>query len=345
MINFGYRTFTALGQRLSVRALVVNTCLMGAALMFLSVTIGLGEYPLSATEVVHALLRRGDEFNQLVVVEWRLPIVCAALLFGALLGIGGAIFQSLTHNALGSPDIIGFDAGAYTAVLLGILIFGIRDYWSLAALSILGGLLVALAVYLLAISNDLQGFRMIIVGIALGALLGATNTYLITRADTNQAISVGFWAAGSLHRITWGNLIPVLCLALVIFIGCALLAPSLQQMELGDDSAIAHGVNLKRERALLMILGVSTTAVVTAAAGPISFIALVAPQLARRLTRSPGVSLMSSACMGALLLGISHMVSVLLRPTTAPIPAGIITVCMGGLYFIFLLYKETRREL
>lgn len=345
MINFGYATLRVAGQRFSLRSAVVNLVLAVLAVTLVVLAMGLGEFPVQPGEVVEVLLGGGDDFTRLVVLEWRLPIAVAALVLGALLGLGGAIFQSLTRNPLGSPDIIGFDAGAYTAVLVAMLLFQVRDYWSIAAISILGGIVVALLVYALAFKQGLLGFRLIIVGIALSSMLGSANAYLITRARLEDAMAVGFWAAGTLSRSTWSNVIPVMLLTVAVILAVTLLAPSLRQQELGDDAATAHGVRLDRDRLLLIGLGVATTAIVTAAAGPIGFIALAAPQMARRLARTPSVALTASACMGAALLSLAHCCAVALGMVGRDVPVGLVTVSLGGGYFIFLLVRQTRRRL
>ena len=123
-----------------------------------------------------------------------------------------------------------------------------------------------------------------------------------------------------------------------------LLAPSLRRLELGDDAAVTLGTRPNRVRLGLVVTGVATTALVTAAAGPIGFIALAAPQLARRITRSPGVSLLAAAAMGAALLVCAHLLSLLLAQVYRPVPVGLITVCVGGIYLIWLLIRETRRQ-
>lgn len=345
MIDFGYASGTIAGQRFSLRGAWVNLGLATLAVLLVVLAMGLGEFPLTPAEVVTAATGGGDDFTRLVVLEWRLPIALAALVLGALLGVGGAIFQSLTRNPLGSPDIIGFDAGAYTAVLTAMLLLRIRDHWSIAVISILGGLTVALLVHTLALRRGLLGFRLIIVGIALSAMLGSVNSYLITRADLEDAMAVGFWAAGTLSRSSWSTIIPVMVLAALVFLAVAMLSPSLRQQELGDDAATAHGVRLGRDRLLLIGLGVASTAIVTAAAGPIGFIALAAPQMARRLARTPSVALSTSACMGAALLSLAHCCSVTLGMVARSVPVGLVTVCVGGCYFIFLLVRQTRRGL
>lgn len=349
-VDFGYRSGTLrLGRvaalRWSTRSIAVNSILLLVALTVAAFALGFGDYPLSPVDVWHALTGRGEEFTQMIVLEWRLPVAIAAVLFGALLGIGGAIFQSLTRNPLGSPDVIGFDAGAYTAVVVTVLVLGTNHYWGIAAAALIGGLVTAAVVYLLAYRRGMQGFRLIIVGIAVSAMLGSLNIYLVTRADITDAMSVGFWAAGSLSRVGWEGLLPAALGGVIIVTSVLFLSPSLRQLELGDDAALAQGVNAQRARPALLIAGVASTALVTAAAGPIGFVALSAPQLARRLTKTPGVTVGSAACMGAALLACAHALSLLIAEAYRPIPVGLITVCLGGIYLIWLLIRETRRSI
>ncbi|MBF9335020.1 iron chelate uptake ABC transporter family permease subunit [Microbacterium lacticum] len=348
-INFGYqyRTLEAgrsIGLRFSARSLTVCSILAVVAVFGAVLTLGIGDYPLTPAQVIESLAGQGDDFHRLIVTQWRLPVAIAAIIFGALLGIGGAIFQSLTRNPLGSPDVIGFDAGSYTAVVITILVLGANQYWYIAAAALVGGLLTAVIVYLLSYRRGVQGFRLIIVGIGVSAMLGSINSYLITRADITDAMSVGFWAAGSLSRVGWDSLLPGIIGSIIILIGVTMLAPALRQLELGDDAALAQGVSASSARPLLLILGVATTALVTAAAGPIGFVALAAPQLARRLTRTPGVTVMAAAFMGAALLSLAQLLSLVIAQIYRPVPVGLITVSLGGLYLIWLLIRETRRS-
>ena len=166
---------------------------------------------------------------------------------------------------------------------------------------------------------------------------------MITRADIDSAMSVGFWGAGSISRVGWDSMIPCLLIAVVMAVAAGRLAPSLRRLELGDDAAATLGTRVGPARLGLIVLGVATSAVVTAAAGPIGFIALVAPQLARRLTRTAGVSLAGSAAMGAVLLTAAHLLCLFIAQLYRPVPVGLITVCVGGLYLLWLLLHEARR--
>nr|WP_231911059.1 iron chelate uptake ABC transporter family permease subunit [Corynebacterium suranareeae] len=344
----GYQSVTVQNSRFSfrfpVRLAVVSAILFTVALCSATWAITMGDYPLSLGQVINALAGTGEKFQLLVVREWRLPVAIAAVVFGALLGIGGAIFQSITRNPLGSPDVIGFDAGSYTAVVLIILVAGNSHYWGIAFAAIVGGILTAFAVYILAWRKGVQGFRLIIVGIGVSAMLSSINAYLITRANVEDAMVVGFWSAGSINRVTWQSLIPSLIIAVIIIVAAIALARSLRFMEMGDDVATTLGIRTNSTRLALIVVGVATSALVTAAAGPISFIALVAPQLARRLTRTAGVSLVAAAAMGAALLSCAHLLSLIISSFYRSIPVGLLTVSIGGCYMIWLLLRETRRQ-
>ncbi|MCO1337392.1 iron ABC transporter permease [Kocuria polaris] len=346
-VAFGYDARTLhvgphITLRLHTRAALICAALLIVGLACAVFAIHLGDLPLTPRQVLEVFLGGGSDFERRVVLEWRLPVAIAALIYGALLAAGGGIFQSLTRNPLGSPDVIGFDAGSYTAVVITILFLGNSSYWSVATAAIVGGLLTALLVYALAWRRGMQGFRLIVVGIGVSAILGSINAYLITRADTHDGMAVGFWGAGSLTRVGWHSLGPSLVIAVLLFAAAYALSPALRQLELGDDAAMAQGVTIGRSRLALIVVGVATSALVTAAAGPIGFVALAAPQLARRLVRSPGVSLGPAACMGAALLAAAHLLSLVIARAFQPVPVGLITVCLGGIYLIWLLIRETR---
>ncbi|MGO3885784.1 MAG: FecCD family ABC transporter permease [Mycetocola sp.] len=330
--------------RVPLRTLRTTLILTVVAVFFAVVALCFGDYPLTLPQVLSALTGTGEPFHRTVVGEWRLPIALSSVVFGALLGLGGAIFQSLTRNPLGSPDVIGFDAGSYTAVVVVMLVLGSYSSWTIAVAATTGGLATALVVYLLAYRRGVQGFSLIIIGIAVSVMLGSVNAYLITRADITDAMTVGFWGAGSLSRVSWSSLMPSLALGLLIAVAAAALTPSLRRLELGDDAAASLGIRPGRARLLLIIVGVATVALVTAAAGPISFIALVAPQLARRIDRRAGVDLPSSAAMGAALLSAAQLLSLMLSSGLKPVPVGLVTVCLGGVYLIWLLIRETRNQ-
>lgn len=345
-INFGRASIPLrllsglMSLRLDGRALVVALLLIVVSAVITVASLLSGKYPIALSDALNALAGHGDDMVRMIVVEWRLPRVVLAFLLGGALGMSGAIFQSLTRNPLGSPDIIGFSAGSYTGALVVMLLLS-GGYYQTAAGALIGGIITAMAVYLLAYRRGVQGFRLIIVGIGVAAMLSAFNTWMIREADLQVAMSAAIWGAGSLNGLGFEQLLPVVIVLLIVSPLTLFLSRPMRQLEMGDDIARASGVNANHTRALLIVFGVALTAIVTAAAGPISFIALAAPQIARRLTRSAGVALIPSALLGGLLLLAADWAAQ--HAFGVQLPVGVMTVSIGGIYFVWLLIREGRK--
>ena len=345
-VDFGRRVLTLRRGRVAVRldrrSVVVCAALALAAAGLAVLALMTGSYALSPGQVVTALAGGETGLVHDIVVEWRLPRVAAALVFGAALGASGAIFQSMLRNPLADPGIIGFAEGSYTGALIVILVIN-GSYVQLVGGALLGGMATAILVYLLAYRRGVQGFRLIIVGIGVSAMLRSLNTWLILKAELEQAMAAAAWNAGSLNGISWDPVVIGGACILVLLLLAGTLHRPMRQMELGDDAAASQGVRVSPVRLGLVVVGVALTATVTAAAGPIAFISLVAPQIARRLARTPGITLAPAAFVGALLCLAADYVAQHIAPT--PLPVGIITVMLGGGYLGWLLFTEARRRL
>ncbi|VAS12800.1 ferric enterobactin transport system permease FepG [Klebsiella pneumoniae] len=325
------------------RRLIASCLLLMAASLLISL-LGLaqGPVPLTIDQVFSALFGDAPRNVAMVVNEWRLPRVLMALLIGAALGVSGAIFQSLTRNPLGSPDVMGFNTGAWSGVLVAMVLFG-QNLTAIALAAMAGGVLTSLVVWLLAWRNGIETFRLIIIGIGVRAMLVAFNTWLLLRASLETALSAGLWNAGSLNGLTWGKTWPSAPLILLMLVSSALLVRRMRLLEMGDDTACALGVQVERSRLLLMLVAVVLTAASTALAGPISFIALVAPHIARRLSGTARWGLTQSALCGALLLALAdYGAQRLFMPWQLPV--GVLTVSLGGIYLIALLIQESRKK-
>jgi iron complex transport system permease protein len=172
-------------------------------------------------------------------------------------------------------------------------------------------------------------------------MLQAVNLFLLLRAQEEVAMAASIWGAGSLSLLSWGTLLPAV-VALAVCLPGLLLVPQLRQLELGDDAAAAHGVGVERARLGLVLFAVALVAIVTAATGPIAFVALAAPQVARRLAGSAGIPLAGSAFVGALLLLSADLIAQHTLPVDVPV--GIVTVVLGGIYLLTLLIQEARRR-
>ncbi|WP_250035976.1 FecCD family ABC transporter permease [Paractinoplanes maris] len=327
--------------RIPVRPLVVCGLLVLVALATAVLALSTGELTIPPGDVLRALTGDGSGAYRLVVVEWRLPRVLLALLAGAALGLAGAIFQALTRNPLGSPDVIGFNIGAYTGVLLAMITVG-AGYYATATGALIGGLATGVVVYALAYRRGVHGFRLIIVGIAISAVLASVNQWLILKAKLQVAVSAAIWDDGTLNGLGWASVTPVAVVLGALVVVLLGLGRRLAVLGMGDEAAAALGVRVERTRLAYLVVGVALTAAVTAAAGPISFVALSAPQLAQRLTRTRGVALAPAAVMGAVLLIVSDWLAQhLFAPTQLPV--GIVTVAVGGVYFAWLLVVARQR--
>ncbi|MFJ7071644.1 FecCD family ABC transporter permease [Streptomyces sp. NPDC098781] len=345
-MDFGRRVLVLRRRRIAVRlqwrSVVVCAVLTVAIAATAVLALMTGSYALSPGQVLSALTGRETGFVGEIVVEWRLPRVAAALVFGAALGVSGAVFQSLLRNPLADPGIMGFSQGSYTGALVVILVVN-GTYAQMVGGALLGGMATAVAVYVLAYRRGVQGFRLIIVGIGVSAMLESLNTWLILKADLDQAMSAAAWGAGSLNGVSWNQVaIGGACITVLLLLA-AMLSRPLRQMQLGDDAAASQGVRVSHVRLGLILVGVALTATVTAASGPIVFISLVAPQIGHRLARTAGITLAPAAFVGALLCLASDYLAQHVAPT--PLPVGIITVVLGGGYLGYLLFTEARRRL
>lgn len=278
-----------------------------------------------------------SDIDQFILLDLRIPRVLSAIFAGACLSISGCIFQRMSHNSLASPDIIGLNIGASTGGLTVILILG-QSNLGVSLGTLIGGILTVTLIYIIAHFSKLKGQWIILTGIAISAMLAAVNDYLITRADVDDAITARSWLYGSLQGITWIKLDILMVCGLALLIASLLMARHLDIIEMGDDLAVGLGMPLKPVKGQLLLIAVALTAVVIACAGPIGFVALVAPQLARRLCRGKN-NMLVVAMLGALLCVISDLIA---RNALAPfqIPIGLVTSMIGGAYLIWLLQRE-----
>ena len=331
------------GAEIRVRVLVVSALMLLPIALCTYLALALGTIEVSAAELWEVLRGDGGKALTKVVIEWRFPRAVVAILLGAALGLSGAIFQSLTRNPLGSPDIVGFNNGAYVGVI-AVTIAGLSGLVWTSIGAVIGGLATAFVVYALSFRRGVQGFRFIIVGIAVSAMLASLNTWFSIFADLDVAMEVAVWGAGSLLGTTW-NTVAVAAVVIGVLVACLFVAGRwMPFLELGDDVAKVLGLPVECAKAILIVLGVALTAVATAVAGPIMFVALAAPQIARLLCRTgDSVTLLGSAAIGAAIVPAADLLAQHAF-SDADLPVGAITVCIGGIYLVWLLAREARTK-
>ncbi|MEM8923448.1 MAG: iron chelate uptake ABC transporter family permease subunit [Actinomycetota bacterium] len=305
-------------------------------------TVGLivGDFPVSAADALRtALWDRGGEYD-FVVNTLRFPRVTVAILAGFCLAASGAIFQSLIGNPLVSPDIIGINNGAAICAVFILAVGGNVSLLPIAAF--VGASSTALLIYLLAWKRGVSGARLVLVGIGINAVLAAGITYIQVRFPIERIIAAARWQAGSLFGASWDDA-RTLAIALA-FLGPAavLLTRRLRLLQLGDEAAVGLGIRVERDRLLLIGVGSALAAVAVAVVGPLGFVALLVPHLARLLAGniSGGVLIFTGLLGGLFLLGADLIAQRLFAPTV--LPAGVITGALGGPYFLFLLARHNR---
>ncbi|MEU7044463.1 iron chelate uptake ABC transporter family permease subunit [Streptomyces varsoviensis] len=322
-----------LHRRAAVTAVALAVLLAAGCVAYLCV----GESFVAPGEVVKVLLGRPSP-DELVVGTLRLPRMTVGLLVGAAFGIAGALIQTVARNPLASPDIIGVTQGA-SALTVGAMTLGVTSYAALPYLSVAGGLVAAALVYVFAWRGGLHAARFVLIGIGFAVALRSVTQLFLTKGDYLVAQQAQVWMTGSLNGRGWDEAAP-LAWALLLLSPFVLWAARAQRtVSMDDDTATALGVRLGRVRLGLVALGVVLASMATGAAGPVDFVALLAPQIARRLTRTAQIPLLCSALLGAFIVVLADLLA---RRLFAPteLPVGVLTAVIGAPYLIWLIIRS-----
>ncbi|WP_078843936.1 iron chelate uptake ABC transporter family permease subunit [Streptomyces albus] len=337
------RPLPAVSLRYRPRTVVAAAGCLLVALAVGVLSVGTGDFPIGPVEVLRTVAGSGTPAQDFIVNELRLPRVIAALLAGAALALSGAVFQSVVRNPLGSPDLLGLTQGASTGALLVVITGGSSA--ALAGGAVAGGLLTGLLIFALAWRQGLHGLRLVLIGIGVMAMLTGVNGYLLTRAKLMEASRAVLWLTGSLDGRGWPEVTPLLiAVAVLLPVTVAGCGRALRMAEMGDDAAHALGIPVERVRLVALGSAVALASFAAACAGPVAFVALTAPQLAKRLTKAPGPNLLPAACMGAALLVVADWAAQNAFGGRQ-LPVGVVTGLLGGGYLVWLLARQRRAGL
>lgn len=351
--------------RLRRRGLIVSIVLAIGLVVMFGLSMVVGDFPLSLGDVLQSLVGQGSKATDFIVFELRLPRTLSGMLVGFCFGLSGAIFQSMIRNPLASPDIIGITSGASASAVVAILIFGLSGM-VVSLFSLVGAAVTALAIYLLAWKQGVSGYRLVLIGIGISAMLASVIDYLMTRADIFDAQTALLWLTGSLNAISTDKMIPLLILMAVVVPITLWASRALSGLQLGDDTAKSVGIRVEQSRLMLILFGVALAAIATAAAGPIGFVAFVSGPIARRLTRGTGIALIPAGLVGAMVVTCADFAGQHLRETVTiatsvvspglgflldfadqplldvSLPVGVLTAAVGAPYLLYLLVVSNR---
>lgn len=334
-----------LGQVIAVpvgkRSIVVAAMVAALTVVLAVATLSIGSLGLSMGQFVDALAGREDAQAEFVLQRLRGPRALVAIGAGAALGLSGALFQTVTRNPLGSPDVIGLGAGAGAGVAAMSL------FWPGAASAPVGALIGAGCAILLVYFSTGLGFaspaRVILTGIGVAAMAHSITQYVVAVELRDQAAQLAAYLVGSLNARSPGHVLTIAIVLATATPAVVALSHRLIPMDSSDALTDALGARAKQTRTLAIVLAVVLAAGAVAVCGPIAFVALTAPHIARRLTSRPGPNLCVSALVGALIM-VGADLTVQHLPWFDGLPVGVITAGLGGAYLGYLLIREWKRS-
>lgn len=322
------------------RRTVIVVIGVAVALAIALAALSFGAAGVTPDRVIAVLLGGGDRLDRFVVLDLRLPRILAALLVGVAFALAGAVFQSTLRNPLASPDILGISAGASLGAVWAILGLGAGGAL-VAGFAFGGGLVVALVIWLAAWRQGLHGVRFVLVGVGMAYLCGSTVSWLLARSEVREAQTALHWTVGSVADVR-GDALAALAIGIAACaVALAFATRALRPLALGDDHARALGVRADAARVLLLVIAVALVALATSVAGPVAFVALIAPAVARRLVADGGAAVAAAGVVGgALTLGADVIGQFAVPGFTAPL--GIVTGVIGAPYLLWLLARTER---
>jgi iron complex transport system permease protein len=324
------------------RTTLVMGALATAVLGLLVATMAIGSYAVGPWDVVASALHLRDTPGvDFVVREVRLPTALTGLAVGMALGVSGLLFQRVLANPLASPDFVGVSAGASLFAVSAIALLSVASV-AVPVAALVGALVSAALVYVLAWRDGVSGYRFILIGIGISEFMFSLVGYILARADMFDARAAMTWLVGSVGQAGTGQLRALLVAVAVMLPVALLLSRPLRTLELGDDAATALGSRVELHRLALLGVAIVLVAFATAAAGPLMFVALIAGPVAVRLVgpaSSAGIG--AAALMGAIIVLGADLVAQHALPVM--LPTGVVTGAVGAPYLVWLLVTTNRQ--
>ncbi|GAB4081111.1 FecCD family ABC transporter permease [Modestobacter muralis] len=335
----------ALGGRsvlLDRRAALAATALAALVVVAVAVSLAVGTARLPLTHTLPAVFGSGSDREVLLVQRLRLPRVAAALAVGAALGTAGVLLQTLARNRLATPDTVGLNDGATAFAVASVV--AVSTSISPSAFALVGAATAAALALGLAGGAGTHGYRFLVVGLGVGAALGAVTQLMLARAAIDDANAAFPWSVGSLNSRS-ATSVAVLAGGLAVALPVAVvLGRQLRLLRLADAVVVGLGTRVKRVRLAVIATAVVTAGLAVATAGPLGLVALLAPEIARKAAGPRVVPVFGAALAGALVVLLADLAG---RTVAAPLelPAGLVTAVIGGPYLLWLLLATRSRRL
>lgn len=314
-----------------------------AVAIAVTLSLSIGDYPLTLAQVGQTLWGHGSAVENYIVLQVRAPRTLMAVLAGAALGIAGAVLQGLLRNPLASPDLLGISGGSGLAAVFAMLVLGVTGP-GLTLWAFVGGIAVAALLLAAGRAATAGGYRLILAGIGVAFLASAATNYLMVTTQVEKAQTALLWLVGSLSSTPWWQ---VVTLAIVVTLSAPLLVAAARWLplhQMGTPSATALGVPPRLVQPLVVSAAVLLTASTAAFIGPVSFVALCAPAIARALLRHGAIGIATSALVGAAILAGADLVAQFGIPGMQ-VPVGVVTGAFGAVFLLWLLATSKGRHL
>jgi len=329
--------------RRKVIGLVLSLLLLGVVVLF---SIAVGSRYIPPAEVISVLLQPNDSQSSTIVHELRVPRTVLGIAVGIALGMAGAVMQALTRNPLADPGLLGVNAGAATAVVIGISIFGVSNALGYLPFAFAGAAIASIVVYLIGSAgrSGATPVRLALAGVAVTAALTAVIDGM-TLLDPETFDKYRFWAVGSLSGRGMDIFWQVMPFIVVGALMALTLGHSLNALAMGDDVGKALGASVTRTRVLSGLVIMLLAGAATAAVGPIGFVGLAIPHAARAITGPDNRWVLAYTAVLApiLLVGADIIGRIVVRP--AELSVGIVTAIIGAPVFIALVRRRRVAQL
>lgn len=334
----------ATGSRRSPTAIIVALGALVTVALIAALTIGI--VPLTPWVVLGTLAGQGTPAQEFVIIDLRLPRALIATLVGAGFAVAGAILQGVTRNPLADPGILGISAGAGAGLIALILCsprFSNTPIEWAPVTAAVGGLSTAALIYVLAWKRGVEPVRLLLVGVAVGALITAVTSAASLRVNPWMFNFLVRWFSGWIWGTSWSFVLAVAPWVLLLIMLAWARARTLDLLNLNDEVATGIGLRVERSRLLFLAIAACLTAACVAVGGCMPFVGLLGPHLARLLTGPHHAVLLPGAALaGAALVLVSDVIA---RRVVAPVelPTGVVVAVIGAPYFLFLLARGAWR--
>lgn len=330
----------------------VTLLLVSLIVVVILLYLTLNDYGLNLVKIFEIIFRPNDTADQILVKDFLLNKLAICLIVGASLGIAGALTQNFFNNPLATPDILGINQGASLLVILYYLLENsilqplknsTLALYLTPVLAFCGGILTAALIFLLSNSaNQINLSKLLLIGIALNILINSVIAFLLTRADENQILDAQSWLIGNIKSLPWSQVIIVGLTALIIIIFTIILVePYLKFSYLNQEVKQELGISSFKMTLLILLPAVALTALSVTLTGPIAFLAFLAPQVTKFISKSHNFSLKTSALVGMLLL----LIALYLKDNlfSIQIPESLTISLIGGSVLLLVLLKSAKR--